>query len=192
MEALHLIIASYLIWVLYHYFDKFVAIFKVDALPKKLERKSNAYSGLTDLLGVSRNASLDCQGREVMVFGIEIDISSFTAQLPVNKLEKAIRATLKVVSQKTVSLIDIQSLVGFLSLCFQAVRLGQVFMRRLCHFINHHPAAGLRLRSGEFQLGWERIRSSGTSCSQHTTGSCFLIQRKEKLRLFIPTLVSTH
>ncbi len=60
------------------------------------------------------------------------------ARLPRDKLEKAILASLKVLSQKAVSYIDIQSLVGFLSFCSQAVRLGRVFMRRLEDFINHY------------------------------------------------------
>lgn len=75
----------------------------------------------------------------VIVFGIEIDTSLFTARLPQDKLKKVIGATSKILSQKAVSFIDIQSLVGFLSFCSQAVRLGRVFMRRLWDFINHYP-----------------------------------------------------
>lgn len=101
-----------------------------------------AYIWLTDLLGLPRNDSKDCQGTVVIVFGIERDTSWFTARLPTDKLEKAIKATLKVLSQKAVSFIDIQSLVGFLSFCSQAVRLGRVFMRRLWDFINHYPRGG--------------------------------------------------
>ncbi len=80
----------------------------------------------------------------VTVFGIEVDTSSFTAQLPRDKLEKAILASSKVLSQKAVSYIDIQSLVRFLSFCSQAVRLGLVFMRRLWDFINHYPRDATR------------------------------------------------
>ncbi len=64
----------------------------------------------------------------ITVFGIEVDTSSFTARLLRDKLEKAILASSKVLSQKAVSYIDIQSLVGFLSFCSQAVKLGRVFM----------------------------------------------------------------
>ena len=78
----------------------------------------------------------------MIVFGIEIDISLFTARLPADKLKKAIRATLKVLSQKAVSFINIQSLMRFLSFCSQAVRLGRVFMRRLWDSINHYPRGG--------------------------------------------------
>ena len=141
-EALHWIIASYLRWVLCHYLDNFVAIFKADASPERLEREANAYIWLTDLLGLPRNDSKDCQEAEVIFFGIEIDTSLFTARLPADKLEKAIRTTLKVLSEKAVSFIDIQSIVEFLSFCFQAVRLGRVFMRRLWDFISHYPRGG--------------------------------------------------
>ena len=133
-EALQWIIASYIRWVLCHYLDNFMAIFKADASPERLERKANAYIWLTDLLGFSRNNSKDCQGIEVIVFGIEIDTSLFTARLPADKLEKAIRATLKVLNQKAVSFIDILSLVGFLFFCSQAVRLGCVFHKKALGF----------------------------------------------------------
>lgn len=121
-----------------------MAIFKAESSSERLEFEANAYIWLTDLLGLPRNDSKDCQGTVVIVFGIEIDTSLFTACLPRDKLEKAIKATLKVLSQKVVSFSNIQSLVGFLSFCFQAVRLGRVFMRRLWDFINHYFCGGPR------------------------------------------------
>ncbi len=138
-EALQLIMTSFLRWVLCHYLDDFVAIFRSESSPERLLAEVNAYIRLTDLLGLPRNDSKDCQGTVVTVFGIEEDTPSFTARLLRDKLEKAILASSKVLSQKAVSYIDIQSLVGFLSFCSQAVRLGRVFMRRLWDFINHYP-----------------------------------------------------
>lgn len=78
------------------------------------------------------------------MFGIEVDIALFTARLPADKLEKAVRATAKVLSQKAVSFIYMQSFVGFLSFCSHIVRLGRVFMRRLGDFINLYPRDGPR------------------------------------------------
>ena len=152
-EALHWIIASFLRWLLCHYLDNFVAIFRSDTSPERLLAEANAYIWLTDLLGLPRNNSEDCQITVVTVFGIEVDTSSFTSRLPWDKLEKAILASSKVLSQKTVSYIDIQSLVRFLSFCSQAVRLGRVFMRRLWDFINHYPVTRQGLLSEEFQCG---------------------------------------
>ncbi len=143
-EALHWIIECFLRWLLCHYLDYFVAIFRSDTWPERLVAEANDYIWLTDLLGLPQNDSKDCQGTVVTVFGIEVDTSSFTTRLPRDKLEKAILASSKVPSQKVVSYIDIQSLVGFLSFCSQAVRLGRVFMRRLWDFINHYPCDATR------------------------------------------------
>ncbi len=71
-------------------------------------------------------------------------MSSFTAQLLRDKLGKAILASSKVLSQKAVSYIGIQLLVGFFSFCSQAVRLGRVFMKRLWDFINHNSRDATR------------------------------------------------
>lgn len=86
---------------------------------------------LTDLLGVPQNDTKDRQGTAVIVFEMEIDTSSFTAQLPNDKPNKETLVTAKVLSQKLVSFIDIQLLVGFPTFCSQTVRLGRIFMRRL-------------------------------------------------------------
>lgn len=118
--------------MLCYYLDNFVAIFKAEeATQEKMAADKEAYVQLTDLLGVPRNDSKDGQGTAVIVFGIEIDTSCFTARLPKEKLEKATRATAKILGQKSVSFIDMQSFVGFLSFSSQAVRLGRVFIRRL-------------------------------------------------------------
>ncbi len=113
-------------------------------MQEKMIAEKKAYIQLMDLLGVPRNDSKDAQGAAVVVFGIEVDTSCFTAHLPKEKLNKATRATAKVLSQKSVSFINMQSLMGFLSFCSQAVRLGRVFMRRLWDFINHFSRAGPR------------------------------------------------
>ncbi len=130
--------------MLFHYLDNFVVIFRSDTSPERLVAEANAYIWLTDLLGLLRNNSKDCQGTMITIFGIEVDFPSFTARFPWDKLEKAILASLKVLSQKAISYIDIQSLVRFLYFCFQAVRLDRVFLRRLWDFINHYPRDATR------------------------------------------------
>ena len=86
-----------------------------------------------------RKDSKDRQGTVVKVFGNEVDTSKFTARLPKEKLGKAKNTTTKILGQRSVSFIDIQSLVSFLPFCSQAVRLGHVFMKGLWDFINHYP-----------------------------------------------------
>lgn len=78
-------------------------------------------------------------------FGIEIDTKNFIARLPNEKLAKAVKATSKFLAKQLVTFLDIQSLVGFLSYCSQAVRLGRVFMRRLWNFVNEYPRSATKL-----------------------------------------------
>lgn len=75
-----------------------MAIFRLGILPKKLVAEVNVYIWLTDILGLPRNDSKDCQGMVVIVFGIELDTSPFTLRLPREKLEKGIRTLSKVLS----------------------------------------------------------------------------------------------
>ncbi len=91
-EALHWIIASFFIWVLFHYLFDFVATFRSDTLPERLVAKANTYIWLTDPLCLTQKDFKDCQGIVVTVLGIEVDTSSFTARPPRDKLEKAILA----------------------------------------------------------------------------------------------------
>ncbi len=96
-----------------------------------MKAEAKAYIWLTDLLGMPQNDWKDRERTVVEVFGIEVDTSKFTARPPKGKLEKTKNTTSKILGQKSVSFIDIQSLVGFLWFCSQAVRLGCVFMRGL-------------------------------------------------------------
>lgn len=93
--------------------------------------EKNVYIQLTHLLDVPQNDSKDAQRIAVIVFGIEINISYFTTRLPKKKLDKTIKAIAKVLSQKSVSFINILSLMRFLSFGLQTVRLSRVFMWRL-------------------------------------------------------------
>ena len=49
-----------------------------------------------DLLNISKQDFKSCEETKVLVFDIEIDTTTFTARLPQNKLEKAIKKTGKV------------------------------------------------------------------------------------------------
>lgn len=101
--------------------------------------EARAYIWLTDLLRIPRNDSREREGTLVIVFGIEVDKPDFTARLPRDKLEKDMIATVQILKESSVSFIDIQSLIEFISFCSQAVRLGRVFIRRLCDLINNFP-----------------------------------------------------
>lgn len=60
------------------------------------------------------------------------------AQLSEDKLEKAIRATIKVLSQKAVSFINMQLLMEIFIFYWQVVRFGYIFMKKLWDFMNFY------------------------------------------------------
>ncbi len=56
-------------------------------------KQKKTYFWLTDLLSISRNNSNNLEGKIIIFFRIEMNISNFTAKLHKKKLEKAINAT---------------------------------------------------------------------------------------------------
>ncbi len=118
-EGLHWILVLFPRWALCHYLDYFIAIFKRDSSEVQLQRKERAYIQVTDLLGMPRNDSKNCRGTEVSIFGIKVDTTTFTARLPQDKLERVIKKTGEVLDDpsNSISYLNIQSLVGFLSFC---------------------------------------------------------------------------
>ncbi len=153
-KGLHWILASYLCWILVHYLDNFVSVFSASQV-KQIRQARNAYNWVIDLLGIPRNDSKDAEETQVIVFGIEIDIRKFTAKLPDEKLEKAVKVTSKVLAKQSVTFLDIQSLVGFLSFCSHAVNLERVFMQRLWDFVNEYPRVATKLTWRKIP-GWVR------------------------------------
>jgi hypothetical protein len=63
------------------------------------------------------------------------------ARLPIDKLERARQAAAKAATTGSISLVDIQSLAGFLSFYSPVVRLGWVFMRRIWSFMASYPTS---------------------------------------------------
>lgn len=74
---------------------------------KQIKQARHAYNWMTDLLGIPRNDSKDVEGTQIIVFRIEIDTKSFTTKLPDEKLEKAVKATSKILAEQSVTCLDI-------------------------------------------------------------------------------------
>jgi Reverse transcriptase (RNA-dependent DNA polymerase) len=160
-EGFHWTLQSYLNWdLLVHYLDDFIRAIPYDlATPDYLAQQSQDYRILTDLLGIPRNDKKDELGQTVSVLGYLIDTNKMEARLPIDKLERARQAAAKAITADSISLIDIQSLAGFLSFCSPVVRLGWVFMRRIWTFIASYPNSSKfvkrRIPSGVLDdLGW--------------------------------------
>lgn len=93
--------------------------------------EKEVYIQLTDLLGIPQNNLKNCQEIIVIVFEIEIDTPRFIAWVPIDKLDKGAKATAKVHNKKAIRFLDIQLLIEFFSFCLQAIKLDQIYMKRL-------------------------------------------------------------
>ena len=78
------------------------------------------------LPGMPTNGAKEEQDTAVIDFGIEIDTVNLTARLPEENLQKVRNATSAALASKSISLLDICSLIRYLSFCAKAVRLGRV------------------------------------------------------------------
>lgn len=82
------------------------------------------YNRVIDLLDIPRQESKDQTGTIVPVFGILININTFVACMPAEKIAKTIEATKKALAQKVLTLREAQSFTGYLSYCAKVARLG--------------------------------------------------------------------
>lgn len=98
---------------------------------EKLQSDIQDYDELMVLLVMPNNGPKEEQGTVVIVFEIEIDIVNLIARLLLEKLEKIRSATLAALPLASIRLLDIRSLIKYLSFCAKAVCLGRVFMRKL-------------------------------------------------------------
>ncbi len=153
-EGLHWILVSYLRWILVHYLDDFISVFSTSQA-EQIKQPRHVYNWVTNLLGIPRNDSKDVERTQVIMFAIKIDTRKFTAKLPDKKLEKAVKANSKVLAEQSVTFLDIQSLVGFLSFCSQALRLETVFMQSFWDFVNEYHWAATKLNRRRIP-GWVR------------------------------------
>lgn len=87
-----------------------------------------AYNELMAPLGMPNNGAKEEEGNAVTVFGIEIDTVNLVARLPQENLQRVRDATPVALASRSISLSNIRSLIGYLSLCAKTVCLGRVFM----------------------------------------------------------------
>lgn len=134
-------IPSYLGWTdLEHYLDDFIRVLASESVTEERRRQDNiAYCLLTDRLGVLRQGSKDIHGTVVKVFGLEVHTNLSVVQVPADKLARARQAAKAALSQSSVTLKEIASLIKSLSFCAQVVHSGWVFMGQLWDFVTDYP-----------------------------------------------------
>jgi len=146
-EAFHWILESKLLWSnLHHYLDDFIRVIKASPYtPAILHNLREEYVKVTDDLGIPRNDAKDHEGQVAELLGIEHDTTTFEARLSPAKLAKAILLTTQALTRRSLTLLETQSLAGFLSFCAKVVRLGRTFMRNIWDFLASFPTAATRV-----------------------------------------------
>jgi hypothetical protein len=139
-EAFHWILESWLRWTVLHYLDDFIRIIPAaQATPKFLAHLELDYHALIDLLGIPENTKKDTSGTIVTALGITLNTNNFQASLSVEKITKAIKLTAIALQKRRMTLLEVQTIGGYLSWCSEVVRLGKVYLHHIWQFLASFP-----------------------------------------------------
>jgi len=139
-EGFHWILESWLFWTILHYLDDFIRIIPAtQATPEFLAHSETDYHILTSLLGIPENTSKDASGTIVTTLGITLNTNNFQASLSLKKIAKAIRLTAAALAKQNMTLLEVQTIGGYLSWCAEVVRLGKVYLHHIWQFLASFP-----------------------------------------------------
>ena len=126
-----------------HYLDDFLAIGpqSADALAFDC-----SFASACQELGFRIKTEKSTTGMLADFCGLEIDTHAMQARLPLPKLEKARNLVASTIRQRSLTLVELQSLVGFLSFCTKVVPTGRVFLRRLYTALSEYTSPHHRRR----------------------------------------------
>lgn len=120
--------AIYQSFSILHYLDDFFAACLPGADPKIYELR---FANICSELGLPIKESKSITGTTADFGGIEFDTLAMEARLPPAKLLKAQNLLAALWPKRTLTLLEIQSLIGYLSFCSKVVPIGRSFLRRL-------------------------------------------------------------
>lgn len=89
-----------------YYLDDFMAVFSASQA-KQIWQTCYTYNSVIDILKISKNVLKAVEKTQIKVFRIEIDTKNFTTKLLDEKLEKAVKATGKVLAKQWVPFLNI-------------------------------------------------------------------------------------
>jgi hypothetical protein len=83
---------------------------------------------VTSLLSIPENTTKDAVGTIVTTLGITLNTNNFQASLSAEKIAKAIKLTSAALAKRCMTLLEVQTIGGYLSWCLEVVRLGKVYL----------------------------------------------------------------
>jgi len=167
-KALHWVFETLNEWNVTHYLDDFLFVFPSGT---DLAPISTAFDRVLAKFGLSKAAEKDSNGCVIIHLGFEFDSSAMEIRLPPNKKQRPVNAVNSLLSSSTVSLINLESTLGFLSHCCQVVPLGRPFLRQLfsllCRCTERHRFRRIRIpRAAKEDLRWwQRLLTSWSAVS---------------------------
>ena len=111
-----------------HYLDDFFLVIPADA---RVEKYTTIFGTLCKELGIAIKDSKSEKGRITSFAGIEVHTTQMVIRLPTNKLLKPRAIVKSAMQQNSLSLLDLQSITGYLNFASTVVPLGRSFLHRL-------------------------------------------------------------
>jgi len=132
-EAIHWVMENEFGWTITHYVDDFLAAFPPNT---NAHEQSLLFNKVCTDIGFTTEPKKDEMGTSVNHLGFIIDSSSMTATLPENKRNRATNLLTSMLQRKSVSVVMLESLLGFLSHCCEVVPVGRPFLRNIFNMLN--------------------------------------------------------
>ena len=120
-----------------HYLDDFFAAGLPGVSPSIYESR---FANLCMALGLPIKESKSVTGTTAEYGGIEFDTLAMEARLPQAKLLKAQKLLTTLWPQKTTTLSELQSLIGYLCFCSKVIPIGRSFLRHLYNATTGHKS----------------------------------------------------
>jgi len=119
-----------------HYLDNYLMVLQPQA---STAQYTTVFTNRCLEVGLSIKESKNEEGTVASFAGVEFDISKMVIQLPATKLLKGQSITQRTAEKKSVSLLELQKITGYLNFVATVVPLGRTFRRRLYNIELHFP-----------------------------------------------------
>ena len=121
-----------------HYLDDFLLVLDPGAITN-LEQSSQIFISLCAQVGLSIKTSKNEEGPALSFAGLVLDTGKIVIGLPDKKRQKAQKIISETGHIRSLSLLDIQKITGYLNFVSTVVPLGRTFLRRLYNMELYFP-----------------------------------------------------
>ena len=125
-----------------HYLDDFLLVLDPGAITN-LEQSSQIFTSLCVQVGLSIKTSKNEEGTAVSFAGLVLDTGKMVIRLPDKKRQKPQKMISEARHSRSLSLLDIQKITGYLNFVFTVLPLGRAFLRRLYNMELYFPPQAL-------------------------------------------------